>query len=144
MIDEAVLCRVELAVVVEAIQGEAADRVVDGVEVPHLVEHRLAGHADNAAGDHPADLTFGVGADLRVRSDADLVFFNAGPGTSANNPGHVGMVVSKGKMVEARCRLCGPIKVTSYESRDKIVGFTRPLQNPAVLDQLEKLKNASL
>ncbi|MGW0483768.1 C40 family peptidase [Nonomuraea sp. NPDC003214] len=87
---------------------------------------------------------FGVKIEQGTEQPGDLVFFNAGPGTSANNPGHVGMVVSKGKMVEARCRLCGPIKVTSYESRDKIVGFTRPLQNPAVLDQLEKLKNASL
>ncbi|MFI7636544.1 NlpC/P60 family protein [Nonomuraea sp. NPDC049400] len=74
----------------------------------------------------------------------DLVFFNAGPGTSANNPGHVGLVVSKGKMLEARCRLCGPIKVTSYQARDNRVGFTRPLQNPDVLAQLKKLQNPSL
>ncbi|GHE29432.1 hydrolase Nlp/P60 [Streptosporangium violaceochromogenes] len=69
----------------------------------------------------------------------DLVFFNAGPGTGVDRPGHVGMVVSPGKMVEARCRLCGPIKVTSYRERPSIVGFTRPLQNPQILAQL-KLK----
>jgi cell wall-associated NlpC family hydrolase len=74
----------------------------------------------------------------------DLVFFNAGPGTSASSPGHVGLVVSKGKMLEARCRLCGPIKVTSYQARDNRVGFTRPLQNSGVLDQLKKLQNSSL
>ncbi|WP_063780833.1 C40 family peptidase [Nonomuraea sp. SBT364] len=87
---------------------------------------------------------FGVKIERGSEQPGDLVFFNAGPGTSPNNPGHVGMVVSKGKMVEARCRLCGPIKVTGYEGRDSIVGFTRPLQNPAVLDQLEKQKKASL
>lgn len=69
----------------------------------------------------------------------DLVFFNAGPGTSSNNPGHVGMVVSPGKMVEARCTLCGPIKVTTYRDRPNIVGYTRPLQNPKVLEQLRSL-----
>ncbi|MFB4279348.1 NlpC/P60 family protein [Nonomuraea sp. MTCD27] len=74
----------------------------------------------------------------------DLVFFNSGPGTSANNPGHVGLVVSKGKMLEARCRLCGPIKVTSYQARTNRVGFTRPLQNPDVLEQLKKLQNPAL
>ncbi|SDI80502.1 NlpC/P60 family protein [Nonomuraea jiangxiensis] len=74
----------------------------------------------------------------------DLVFFNAGPGTSATSPGHVGLVVSKGKMLEARCRLCGPIKVTSYETRANRVGFTRPLQNPGVIEQLKSLQNSSL
>ncbi|MFG1703953.1 NlpC/P60 family protein [Nonomuraea sp. M3C6] len=74
----------------------------------------------------------------------DLVFFNAGPGTSAASPGHVGLVVAKGKMLEARCRLCGPIKVTSYQARGNRVGFTRPMQNPDVLDQLKKLQNSSL
>ncbi|NRQ34910.1 hydrolase [Nonomuraea sp. NN258] len=85
---------------------------------------------------------FGVKVLAGQEQPGDLVFFNAGPGTSADNPGHVGLVVSKGKMLEARCRLCGPIKVTSYQARDKIVGFTRPLQHPDVLDQLKKLQNA--
>jgi cell wall-associated NlpC family hydrolase len=83
---------------------------------------------------------FGVRVSEDDAEPGDLVFFNAGPGTSADNPGHVGMVVSKGKMVEARCRLCGPIKVTSYEGRGGVVGFTRPLQNATVLDQLKRLE----
>ncbi|MCT9932662.1 bifunctional lytic transglycosylase/C40 family peptidase [Planotetraspora sp. A-T 1434] len=68
----------------------------------------------------------------------DLVFFNAGPGTSADHPGHVGLVVSPGKMVEARCTLCGPIKVTTYKDRPNIVGFTRPLENADVVEQLKR------
>ncbi|WP_246267397.1 C40 family peptidase [Nonomuraea typhae] len=86
---------------------------------------------------------FGVKIEAGTEQPGDLVFFNAGPGTGPNNPGHVGMVVSKGKMIEARCRLCGPIKVTSYR-RDSLMGFTRPLQNPAVLEQVKKLENAAL
>ncbi|SEG98922.1 NlpC/P60 family protein [Nonomuraea solani] len=87
---------------------------------------------------------FGIKVLEGEEQPGDLVFFNAGPGTSANNPGHVGLVVSKGKMLEARCRLCGPIKVTSYQARVGRVGFTRPLQNPDVLEQLKKLQNPSL
>ncbi|MEU6742390.1 bifunctional lytic transglycosylase/C40 family peptidase [Streptosporangium sandarakinum] len=79
---------------------------------------------------------FGMRIEAGEEQPGDLVFFNAGPGTSANNPGHVGMVVSPGKMVEARCTLCGPIKVTTYRDRTSIVGYTRPLQNPQVLEQL--------
>ncbi|WP_433245201.1 NlpC/P60 family protein [Streptosporangium sp. CA-135522] len=82
---------------------------------------------------------FGVKVAPGEEQAGDLVFFNAGPGTGADRPGHVGMVVSPGKMVEARCRLCGPIKVTTYRDRSGIVGFTRPLQNPDVIAQL-KLK----
>ncbi|MFI6296214.1 NlpC/P60 family protein [Nonomuraea sp. NPDC050790] len=87
---------------------------------------------------------FGIKIPQGEEQPGDLVFFNAGPGTGPNNPGHVGMVVSKGKMIEARCRLCGPIKVTGYQTRDTLMGFTRPLQNPAVLEQLKKLENAAL
>jgi cell wall-associated NlpC family hydrolase len=87
---------------------------------------------------------FGVKVLEGGEQPGDLVFFNAGPGTSADHPGHVGLVVSKGKMLEARCTLCGPIKVTSYQARDNRVGFTRPLQNPDVLDQLKKLQNPAL
>ncbi|MEV0380769.1 bifunctional lytic transglycosylase/C40 family peptidase [Nonomuraea sp. NPDC050643] len=87
---------------------------------------------------------FGVKVLEGEEQPGDLVFFNAGPGTSADNPGHVGLVVSKGKMLEARCRLCGPIKVTSYQARANRIGFTRPLQNPDVLAQLEKLQNPTL
>ncbi|PZG16976.1 C40 family peptidase [Nonomuraea aridisoli] len=87
---------------------------------------------------------FGVKVLEGQEQPGDLVFFNSGPGTSPDNPGHVGLVVSKGKMLEARCRLCGPIKVTSYESRTNRVGFTRPLQNPDVLEQLKRLQNSTL
>ncbi|WP_066371506.1 C40 family peptidase [Herbidospora mongoliensis] len=82
---------------------------------------------------------FGVRVDAGEEQAGDLVFFNSGPGTSADNPGHVGMIVSPGKMVEARCTLCGPIKVTTYRERSGIVGYTRPLQNPDVLEQLKRL-----
>lgn len=84
---------------------------------------------------------FGVKVSEGEEQPGDLVFFNAGPGTRPDSPGHVGLVVSKGKMLEARCTLCGPIKVTSYQARDNRVGFTRPLQNPDVVDQIEKLQN---
>lgn len=87
---------------------------------------------------------FGQRIEQGTEQPGDLVFFNAGPGTGPDNPGHVGMVVSKGKMIEARCRLCGPIKVTSYQARDSLMGFTRPLQNPAVIEQLKKLQNSAL
>ncbi|GAA3442195.1 NlpC/P60 family protein [Planomonospora venezuelensis] len=80
---------------------------------------------------------FGVKIAAGEEQAGDLVFFNSGPGTGPDRPGHVGMVVSPGKMIEARCRLCGPIKVTTYRDREGIVGFTRPLQNPGVLAQLE-------
>ncbi|WP_240506195.1 NlpC/P60 family protein [Thermoactinospora rubra] len=84
---------------------------------------------------------FGVRVEPGQEQPGDLVFFNAGPGTRPGSPGHVGLVVAKGKMVEARCRLCGPIKVTRYDDRPSLVGFTRPLQNPDVLAQLRKLRN---
>lgn len=35
-------------------------------------------------------------------------------------------------------------QVTSYQARDNRVGFTRPLQNPDVLEQIKKLQNPSL
>ncbi|GAA0987725.1 NlpC/P60 family protein [Acrocarpospora macrocephala] len=82
---------------------------------------------------------FGEKVDAGEEQAGDLVFFNAGPGTSVTNPGHVGMIVSPGKMIEARCTLCGPIKITTYKDRIGIVGYTRPLQNPDVLEQLKRL-----
>ncbi|MET8157368.1 bifunctional lytic transglycosylase/C40 family peptidase [Sphaerisporangium sp. NPDC005289] len=83
---------------------------------------------------------FGVKIKKGEEQAGDLVFFNAGPGTSSDNPGHVGMVVSPGKMIEARCTLCGPIKVTTYRERPNIVGYTRPLRNEDVLAQLKRLR----
>ncbi|KAA9375101.1 hydrolase [Microbispora cellulosiformans] len=81
---------------------------------------------------------FGERIEQGEEQPGDLVFFNAGPGTSKDNPGHVGMVVSPGTMIEARCTLCGPIKVTTYRDRPNIVGFTRPLRNDTVLAQLKR------
>ncbi|GGS65708.1 hydrolase Nlp/P60 [Planobispora rosea] len=83
---------------------------------------------------------FGVEVPAGEEQAGDLVFFNSGPGTGPDRPGHVGMVVAPGKMIEARCRLCGPIKVTTYRDRAGIVGFTRPLRNPSVMAQLELRK----
>ncbi|MQA93790.1 MAG: transglycosylase SLT domain-containing protein [Streptosporangiales bacterium] len=72
----------------------------------------------------------------------DLVFFNSGPGTGPDNPGHVGLVVGKNKMIEARCTRCGPVKTTTYENRDPL-GFTRPLAHPNVKRQLERRVEAA-
>ncbi|WP_433501635.1 NlpC/P60 family protein [Sphaerimonospora sp. CA-214678] len=81
---------------------------------------------------------FGVRVEPGSERPGDLVFFNAGPGTSIDRPGHVGLVVAPGKMVEARCTRCGPIKVTTYGERPSIVGFTRPLENADVQAQLRR------
>ncbi|HEX2314726.1 MAG TPA: C40 family peptidase [Thermomonospora sp.] len=72
---------------------------------------------------------FGVRVANGAEKAGDLVFFNSGPGSSPNSPGHVGLVVDPKRkiMIEARCRLCGPIKAVSYASRPTLVGFTRPL-----------------
>ena len=61
----------------------------------------------------------------------DLVFFNSGPGTSRDNPGHVGMVAdpAKGLMYVARCTKCGPIKLASYRARTDMVGFRRVISS---------------
>ncbi|MUL39786.1 hydrolase [Streptomonospora sp. PA3] len=65
----------------------------------------------------------------------DLVFFDVeGPGGS---PGHVGMVIGDGLMVEAWCTDCGPIAVREYEAPGRdILGFTRPLEHRDVKAQL--------
>ncbi|GII93142.1 C40 family peptidase [Sinosporangium siamense] len=83
---------------------------------------------------------FGIRVEAGAEQPGDLVFFDAGPGTGPNNPGHVGMVVSPGKMIEARCTLCGPIKVTTYRNRAKIMGYTRPLAHPDVVEQLKRIQ----
>ncbi|MBW8481492.1 C40 family peptidase [Actinomadura parmotrematis] len=69
----------------------------------------------------------------------DFVFFDSGPGSSSNNPGHVGMVIAKNKMIVARCTLCVPaITVTPYNRGDWI-GVTRPLASKQLQPQLAKL-----
>ena len=73
---------------------------------------------------------FGVKISQGDEQAGDLVFFNAGPGTGPDSPGHVGMIVSKGKMVEARCTLCGPIKVTTLSGARQYCGFHPAVTEP--------------
>ncbi|TMQ86139.1 hypothetical protein ETD83_40415 [Actinomadura soli] len=54
----------------------------------------------------------------------DLVFFNTGPGTSTRNPGHVGLVIDRGKMIAAP-HTGTVVQVQSYRRRT-LLGFTRP------------------
>src|ERR1022692_1686490 len=56
----------------------------------------------------------------------DLVFFAGSDGTIAA-PGHVGLVIGKGMMIEAYATGF-PIRIASYTNRDP-VGFTRPWQH---------------
>jgi cell wall-associated NlpC family hydrolase len=73
---------------------------------------------------------FGVKIPKGQEQPGDLVFFNAGPHTGPNHPGHVGMVIGGGKMIVARCTKCVPaIGVFPY-NRPDLVGFTRPLARP--------------
>jgi peptidoglycan DL-endopeptidase CwlO len=53
----------------------------------------------------------------------DLVFFVGADGTRTS-PGHVGLVIGNGEMIEAYATGV-PIRVASYTDRDP-VGFTRP------------------
>jgi peptidoglycan DL-endopeptidase CwlO len=53
----------------------------------------------------------------------DLVFFAGSDGT-VTSPGHVGLVIGNGKMIEAYATGF-PIRVASYIGRGAI-GFTRP------------------
>lgn len=74
---------------------------------------------------------FGARVPNGQEQPGDLVFFNSGPGSSPNNPGHVGMVIGDGKMIVARCTNCSPaIGVFPYKGRNDLVGFTRPLASP--------------
>jgi cell wall-associated NlpC family hydrolase len=59
----------------------------------------------------------------------DLVFFAGADGT-VTDPGHVGMVIGNGKMIEAYATGF-PIRVSSYQNRGGI-GFTRPAANAKV------------
>ncbi|MQY03884.1 C40 family peptidase [Actinomadura macrotermitis] len=82
---------------------------------------------------------YGVKIDKGKEQPGDFVFFNSGPGTSSNNPGHVGMVIGKNKMIVARCTRCVPaITVTPYQRGDWM-GVTRPLASKDMKQQLAKL-----
>jgi cell wall-associated NlpC family hydrolase len=59
----------------------------------------------------------------------DLVFFAGADGT-VTNPGHVGLVIGDGKMIEAYATGF-PIRMSSYQNRGGI-GFTRPAANAKV------------
>jgi cell wall-associated NlpC family hydrolase len=59
----------------------------------------------------------------------DLVFFAGSDGT-VTDPGHVGLVIGNGKMIEAYATGF-PIRVSSYLNRGAI-GFTRPAANAKV------------
>jgi peptidoglycan DL-endopeptidase CwlO len=59
----------------------------------------------------------------------DLVFFAGSDGT-VTDPGHVGLVIGNGKMIEAFATGF-PIRVSSYLNRGAI-GFTRPAANAKV------------
>ena len=58
----------------------------------------------------------------------DLVFFAGADGTPTS-PGHVGLVIGHGQMIEAYATGF-PIRIASYLGRDP-VGFTRPWATPA-------------
>jgi cell wall-associated NlpC family hydrolase len=82
---------------------------------------------------------FGIKVEKGREQPGDLVFFSSGPNNAPGRPGHVGMVIGKNKMIVARCSLCRPaIGVFPYMT-PKMVGFTRPLMNPAVIKQLKTL-----
>lgn len=82
---------------------------------------------------------FGVKVQKGKEVPGDLVFFNSGPGTGPDNPGHVGMVIGPGKMIVARCRLCSPaIGVQNYRIRGDWMGVTRPLARPDIKKQVER------
>jgi peptidoglycan DL-endopeptidase CwlO len=59
----------------------------------------------------------------------DLVFFAGADGTPTD-PGHVGLVIGNGEMIEAYATGF-PIRVATYTDRDP-VGFTRPWTNASV------------
>ncbi|MFI0451032.1 NlpC/P60 family protein [Actinomadura sp. 6N118] len=83
---------------------------------------------------------FGVRVVKGTEQPGDLVFFNSGPGTSADRPGHVGMVIGPNKMIVASCSTCVPnIGVKPYKRSDW-VGSTRPLARPDIKKKLAELQ----
>ena len=82
---------------------------------------------------HPANVAAAVDYGPRVSASqvqpGDLVFFAGSDGTRAA-PGHEGIVIGNGKMIEAYATGF-PIRVSTYTNRDP-VGFTRPWARPAL------------
>lgn len=83
---------------------------------------------------------FGPMVEQGEEQPGDLVFFDVSRSNEPPGPGHVGMVIGDGLMVEAWCTDCGPIATREYDdpSRADILGFTRPLEHPDVKAQLEQ------
>jgi cell wall-associated NlpC family hydrolase len=54
----------------------------------------------------------------------DLAFFNSGPGTSPDRPGHVGIVIGDGKMIAAPHT--GTVVQVQPYTRRSLIGFARP------------------
>ncbi|RCV50052.1 C40 family peptidase [Marinitenerispora sediminis] len=84
---------------------------------------------------------FGPRVEQGEEQPGDLVFFDVQRPGEPPGPGHVGMVVGDGLMVEAWCTACGPIATREYDdpNRADIMGFTRPLADPGAQAQLEQL-----
>jgi cell wall-associated NlpC family hydrolase len=74
--------------------------------------------------------TFGPRVPASQVEAGDLVFFAGSDGT-VTSPGHVGLVIGNGKMIEAFATGT-PIRVTSISTDGVPVGFTRPWANSAV------------
>jgi len=72
--------------------------------------------------------TFGPRVSSSQAQPGDLVFFAGADGTPAA-PGHVGLVIGKGLMIEAYATGL-PVRIAPYADRDP-VGFTRPWVSPA-------------
>jgi cell wall-associated NlpC family hydrolase len=73
--------------------------------------------------------TFGPRVSEAQAEPGDLVFFAGSDGT-VTSPGHVGLVIGNGQMIEAFATGF-PIRIATYTDRDP-VGFTRPWANPSV------------
>jgi cell wall-associated NlpC family hydrolase len=73
--------------------------------------------------------TFGQRVPESQAEPGDLVFFAGSDGTVID-PGHVGIVIGDGQMIEAYATGF-PIRIATYTDRDP-VGFTRPWANPSV------------
>jgi peptidoglycan DL-endopeptidase CwlO len=77
--------------------------------------------------------TFGPRVSQSQAEPGDLVFFAGSDGT-VTDPGHVGIVIGNGQMIEAYATGF-PIRIATYTDRDP-VGFTRPWSNPTVSSAL--------
>jgi peptidoglycan DL-endopeptidase CwlO len=73
--------------------------------------------------------TFGPRVSEAQAEPGDLVFFAGSDGTPTD-PGHVGLVIGNGQMIEAFATGV-PIRIATYKDRDP-VGFTRPWADPSV------------